>query len=88
MSPLRFMVPLCGLAATVSATGTRATAKLLWHQSEAVAIYSSASVSLQAAGPSFAVAAYLNQPEYIEVFNSSVPVWSFASGPGSECHRG
>lgn len=73
---------LCaGMVASVTA---QAKVDLIWSQSEAVSIYSDASVTRHAgSSPSFGVAAYLNQPEFIEVFNTSSLVWQFSPGPGT-----
>ena len=56
------------LSSVCSALG----AKLVWQQSENIAIYTSASVSRHAGkSPTFATATDLNQPIFVEVYNVS-----------------
>lgn len=59
--------------ALLLASATAATAsKLIWQQSEATSIYTSAAISRhQGKAPTFATATDLNQPIYVEVYNVS-----------------
>lgn len=73
---------LCAVAVLAATDAT--TVDTIFNISVDGAIFTSASVTRHAgASPNFAVASYLNQPEFIEVFNTSSVVWSFSQASGT-----
>ena len=77
-------VLLVASASCAAARGvvTATSVKSVFAQHENVATYTSVGVSRHAAGsPTFAVAAYLNPPEFVEVFNVDGSLaWTFNNG--------